>query len=360
MKFFPRLFLSHLLVILLAVLGLLVSAELLAPGFYRSHVEQMVRLLGPTGTDLRPGLEMGMRSTLTRALLASLPLATLVAALTAYLSSTRVVQSVQLLREGSHALASGEYSRRLPEEGRDELAELAHNFNRMAASLQQVEQSRVELIGNVAHELRTPLAALRGYADALTDGVMTPDHAAKSLVREVGVMERLVQDLSLVSKVEAGAIELHDSEFPASALLIAAQERFEGAFQEKGVRLLVRDAEGPLAVRADYERCSQVLANLLSNALRHTPAGGQVILDATAATDVIRFGVTDTGSGIPPERLPRVFERFYRGDPARTRGEGSGVGLTIAKGLVEAMKGQLRVESTVSEGSCFTFTLPRA
>ncbi|WP_081908965.1 cell wall metabolism sensor histidine kinase WalK [Deinococcus sp. YIM 77859] len=361
MRFFPRLLLSHLLVIGLAVCGLVLSAEWIAPAFYRSHVEQMVRLIGPEGAELRPDLEHGMRQTLTRALLASLPLAILVAAGTALLSSRRVVRSVHLLSEGSRALASGRYARRLPEEGRDELADLARNFNTMAGALERVEQGRVELIGNVAHELRAPLAALRGYADAMTDGVMSPEHAARSIVREVGAMERLVRDLSLVSRVEAGAVELHPSIFPPGRLLAAARERFEGAYADKGVTLEVTLTLGLPDVRADFERASQVLANLLSNALRYTPEGGRVQIGAGLAGTAVQFTVVDTGSGIAPEHLGRIFERFYRGDPARSRTDGgSGVGLTIARGLVEGMGGTLTASSTLGKGSTFVFTLPLA
>lgn len=361
MRFFPRLLFSHLLVIGLAVCGLFLSAEWIAPAFYRSHVEQMVRLIGPEGANLRPDLERGMRMTLTRALLASLPLAVLVAAGTALLSSRRVVRSVELLSEGSRALAGGKYARRLPEAGRDELADLARNFNTMAGALERVEQGRVELIGNVAHELRAPLAALRGYADAMTDGVMSPEHAARSIVREVGAMERLVRDLSLVSRVEAGAVEMHPSVFSPDKLLAAARERFEGAYDDKGVTLEVKLAPSPPEVRADFERASQVLANLLSNALRHTPEGGHVKVSAGLAGAAVQFSVADTGTGIAPEHLARIFERFYRADPARSRTDGgSGVGLTIARGLVEGMGGGLGVNSTPGEGSTFVFTLPLA
>ncbi|MEW6421211.1 MAG: HAMP domain-containing sensor histidine kinase [Deinococcota bacterium] len=361
MRFFPRLLLSHLVVIGLAVCGLFLSAEWLAPAFYRSHVEQMIRLIGPEGANLRPDLEHGMRTTLTRALLASLPLALLVAVGTALLSSRRVVRSVALLSEGSRALASGQYARRLPEKGRDELADLARNFNTVAAALERVEQGRVELIGNVAHELRAPLTALRGYADALTDGLMSSEHAARSIAREVGAIERLMRDLSLVSRVEAGAVELRPSVFPPGRLLAAARERFEGAYDDKGVTLEVVLAPGLPNVRADFERASQVLANLLSNALRYTPEGKQVKVSAGLAGTAIQFTVADTGTGIAPEHLSRIFERFYRGDPARSRTDGgSGVGLTIARGLAESMGGTLSVCSALGVGSTFTFTLPQA
>lgn len=356
MKLYTRLFLSHLLVIVIAVGAVLLLTELFAPAFVRHHVEQMVGLLGPDGASLRPDLERGVRRTLNSALLASIPLALLVAALAALFSARRVVHSVTLLRDGSHAIAAGDYRRRLPEEGRDELTDLARHFNRMAAALERVEQGRVELISNVAHELRTPLAALRGYAEALRDRVLAPEVASNAIVRETAAMERLVRDLSLVSRVEAGAVELHPTDFPASALLKNAQERFEGAAQDRGVHLAVQMEETLPAVTADFERASQVLANLLSNALRHTPSGGTVTLAARQTARLVTFEVQDTGSGIPAEHLDRIFERFYRVDPARTRGEGSGVGLTIARGLVERMGGTLTVQSGPG-GSTFSFTL---
>lgn len=359
MKLFGKLFLSHLLIILAALGGLFLSAELLAPTFIRHHVEQMVALLGPEGRALRPDLEQGMRRTLTGALLASLPLALLVAAGTAWYSSRRIVRSVLLLSAGSRDLAGGQYARRLPEDGNDELTDLARNFNRMAGALERVEQGRVELISNVAHELRTPISALRGYTEALTDGVLSPKRAAPAIRREVRVMERLASDLSLVSRVEAGQVELHPTVFMPGALFAAALERFGSAYHERDVALDVEETGSLPPVHADFERSLQVLSNLLSNALRHTPRGGQVRLSARPLADATEFGVRDTGGGIPAEHLPRVFERFYRGDPARTRGEGSGVGLTIARGLVEGMGGSIRVASSPS-GTVFSFTLPRA
>ncbi|UBV45308.1 HAMP domain-containing protein (plasmid) [Deinococcus taeanensis] len=359
MKLFPRLFLGHLLVILVALAALFLMAELTAPSFYRHHVEQMVTLLGPEGRALRLDLENGMRRTLNAALIAAVPFAVLVAAVTASLTSQRIVRSVQLLSAGSQALATGHYGRRLPETGRDELAALAHNFNVLASSLQRVEQDRVTLIGNVGHELRTPLAALRGYTEALTDGLMTPERVAPAIAREVRAMERLASDLSLVSRVEAGQVALRPSTFEVGDLLIAAVDRFEEAFQERGVKLRWQAVASPLAVQADFERALQVLSNILTNALKHTPPGKQVILTAQRVNGEVAFAVQDTGNGIPPEHLGRIFERFYRVDSARTRSEGSGVGLTIARGLVEQMGGTIGVTSG-PEGSTFTFTLPPA
>nr|WP_242403016.1 ATP-binding protein [Deinococcus deserti] len=357
-----RLLLSHLLVILLAVAGVFISVELTAPGFYRAHVEEMVQTLGPAGADLRGHLEHGLRTTLSRALWASLPLSLLLATITAYISSRRVVSSVETLRRRSRALAQGDYRQRVQATGRDELADLAHHFNVLAAALERVEQGRTELIGNVAHELRAPLTALRGYADAMDDRVMPPEHAARAISREVAAMERLVRDLSLVSRVEAGQVELHLCPVRVSTLLQAVRERFALAYEEKGIVLRLPEfttGSGQAALYADPERVTQILTNILGNALRHTPAGGEVDVSIGILKNNLVIAVSDTGPGIDADHLPRLFERFYRVDPARSRpGAGSGVGLTIARGLAEAMNGTLIAASGPGRGSVFTLTLP--
>ncbi|GAA5503812.1 adaptive-response sensory-kinase SasA [Deinococcus xinjiangensis] len=361
MRFFPRLLLSNLLVILLAVTGMFITADLLAPTFYRGHVQHMAEMMGMMGgspMDTKQELEKGLHTTLVRALLVALPIGGTLALLTAWLISRNLGRSVQLLDEGSRALAQGNYARRLPEMGQDELSDLAHNFNVLAGALEQVEQGRVELIGNVAHELRAPLAALRGYADAMQDKVMTPEHAAQAMNREVGAMDRLVRDLSLVSRVEAGKVELHLKAVDPQGLLQMVRERFVTPFEEKGVQLRVT-ADALPTIKADEERTLQVLTNLLSNALRHTPPRGSVTVEAQSAGQFLHFSVVDSGAGIAAEHLPHIFERFYRVDPARSRSEsGSGVGLTIAKGLIEAMGGEMWAVSQTGQGSVFLFTLP--
>lgn len=359
MKLYARLFLSHLLVICVALGAVLLVSEAALPAFVGHHVEQMVTLIGPSGASLRPDLELGVRRTLNSALLASLPLALLVSALTALVSARRVVRSVELLRDGSHAIATGEYGRRLPEAGRDELTDLARHFNRMAGALQEVEQGRVELISNVAHELRTPLAALRGYAEALRDRMMAPETTATAIIRETGAIERLASDLSLVSRVEAGAVELHPTDFAPQTLLADAYERFASSYEDKGVELHVPVNGALPLVTGDPERAAQVIANLLGNALRHTAGGGSVTLSGATlgqGAGLVVFTVTDTGEGIAPEHLGRIFDRFYRADPARSRADGSGVGLTIARGLATRMGGTLSATSG-PDGSTFTFTM---
>lgn len=358
MRLFPRLLLNHLAVVTITAFMLLAVAELTAQPFIQHHVMQMVELIGAPGNHVRADLASGMRVTLTRALLAALPLALLVAGLTAWIAARRVTASVRHLQAGSRAIASGQYDLRLPEVGEDELTELARSLNTLAGALARVEETRTELIGNVAHELRTPIAAVRGYAEAAQDGILPADQALAAIAREVAGMERLTHDLSLVSRVEGGRVELHLRNVPLRELLRQAQDRFQLVFEERGVTLAVELPAPEVVVRADAQRAQQVLANLLSNALRHTPAAGTVRVwtDVRGATATV--AVADTGSGIAPEHLDRVFERFYRVDAARTRGDGSGVGLTIARGLARAMQGDLTVTSAPRQGSTFRWTVP--
>ncbi|BBN97090.1 MULTISPECIES: cell wall metabolism sensor histidine kinase WalK [Deinococcus] len=358
MRLFPRLLLNHLAVMAVLSVVLLVAAELAAHPFIQHHVNEMVQLLGDAGAAMRGDLNEGMRATLTRALFSALPPALLVAAVTAWVAARRVTASVRTLQAGSAALARGEYRRRLPEGGQDELAELAHSFNTMASTLASVEQSRVELIGNVAHELRAPVAAVRGYVEAAQDGVMAHDQALSAIQRELAGLERLAGDLSLVSRVEAGQVELTLQDVLVAALLAQVQDRYALAFEDKGVTLQVDAGRAGLQVRADPARSVQILANLLSNALRHTAPGGAVRVGAQDAGGGVRLVVQDTGTGIAPEHLHRVFERFFRADAARTRGEGCGVGLTVARGLTRAMGGELSVTSTPGVGSVFQVELP--
>ena len=359
MRLLPRLFLSHALVVLLTVLALLVLAELLAPTFIQHHVDQMVSLIGPAGRSLRGDLSRGMRNTLTGALLLSAAFALVVTFITAFLASQRLVRTIRQLSAGSQAIAAGEYQRRLPDGGTDELAELARNFNRMAEVLAQVEASRVALITNVAHELRTPLTALQGYAEALNDGVMPANHAATSILRETRAMERLTSDLSLVSRVEAGRIELHLQDLNVSTVLITAEERFQPLAERRGITSKVERPSMNMLIHADQERTAQVLANLVSNALNYSPAGSTVTLSALPEDGSISILVRDQGTGLDEEQRERIFERFYRVDASTSRlGGGTGVGLTIARGLARAMGGDVQVQSQPGNGSTFCFTLP--
>jgi histidine kinase len=358
MRLFTRILLSHLLVVLVVSVSLIVLAGVVSPFFYRDHVELLVE---PTedGIALRQQLSYGHQRTMVRAFLSSLPLALLLAAATAYLEARRIAKVVDRTARASRELAEGRYDKRLKVTGSDELAEIARHFNQLAEALERHERSRNELVASIAHELRTPLSALQGYGEAMSDGVLSPQAGSAAINREVKAMRRVVEDLFLVARLDARAVGLRPTLCGTGDLLFDAYDRFTTVFEDKGVDLRLEGAGPRTEVYVDRDRMIQVLSNLLSNALRHTPAGGSVTLGARADGGEVRFYVTDTGEGIAEEHKPFVFERFYQADAARSRrGHGSGLGLTVAKGLVEAMGGRIGFESALGSGSSFYMTLP--
>ncbi len=262
-------------------------------------------------------------------------------------------------------VSAGSYGERVPAEGRDELGDLAEGFNAMAKTLEQAERRRTDLIGDVSHELRTPLSNLRGYMEGLMEGAIEPSEETWALLYdEAERMQRLVDDLRRLSRAEAGRLELRMASVPPEEAVRIAAERTLPLFEEKGVRLQDQVSKNPPPVRADADRVVQILTNLLSNALHHTPAGGRVSVWAEARGEEVVFSVEDTGEGVGEEHLPRLFERFYRVEKSRSRGEargGSGVGLAISKALVEAMGGRIWAESEgAGKGATFSFALPMA
>lgn len=229
--------------------------------------------------------------------------------------------------------------------------------------VRHLETMRRDFIANLSHELRTPLAALQALAETLQAGALDDPQVAsrflQRMVDEVATLNRLVQDLLDLSRLERGQVPLQLEPIAPREALEAACDRFALAAERQGVTLTVQAPADLPPVLADRGRLQQVLGNLLDNALRFTPQGGHIILGAAAQGHEIRFWVQDSGPGIPPEHLPRVFERFYKVDPARQR-RGTGLGLAIAKHIVEAHGGRIGVESQVGQGSTFWFTLPQA
>jgi histidine kinase len=281
--------------------------------------------------------------------------------------SREVVAPVQALNAASERIAEGHYTERvtvrtdLPRTRQDELAGLAHSFNRMADTLEKTESMRRQLIGDVTHELRTPLTAIQGYMEGLMDGVLPADESTYQTVSaEAGRLKRLVDDLQELSRIEAGAFELKRQPVDLASLLQGACRRLERQYAEKSVQLSADLPEKMPAAWADEDRLNQVLTNLLGNALQYTPAGGQVTASARQQGDHLLVQITDTGAGVAAEHLPMLFTRFYRVDKSRSRaGGGSGIGLTIARHLVEAHGGRIWAESQgVGKGSTFSFTLP--
>ncbi len=263
------------------------------------------------------------------------------------------------LAQTARVFAARDWNRRVQVAGADEVAEVGRAFNEMADQLQRAETLRRNLVADIAHELRTPLTVMQGNLQAMLDEVYPLERSEiATLYDETRLLSRLVDDLRELSLAEAGQLPLNLQTVEVASLLRAAAAQFSLASEAQGVRLDVQTTEHLPCVRADADRLAQVLRNLLSNALRHTPVG-QITLAAKTMDGRVQFSVSDTGEGIAAEDLPHVFERFYRGDKARGRASGStGLGLAIAKAWVEAMGGQIGVESTPGRGSRFWFTLP--
>ncbi|MGW3498182.1 sensor histidine kinase [Streptomyces sp. NPDC001020] len=285
----------------------------------------------------------------------------LVALLGALLLSRAVLRPVRALTSAARGLGEGESERRVPVSGRDEIAELGRAFNRMADSLQVAEERQRRLTGDIAHELRTPLANLRGYLEALRDGVVEPTpELLDSLHEEALLQQRIVDDLRDLALAEAGALTYHRARVDLGDLLEACRTAHRAQADTAGVALRV-DMEGPVHVDADADRLRQVLGNLVGNALRATEQGGTVTLAAVRSGARAVVEIRDTGKGISAEDLPRLFDRFWRADPSRGRATGgSGLGLSIARQIVTDHGGTIAARSTVGVGTTFTVTLTAA
>jgi signal transduction histidine kinase len=276
-------------------------------------------------------------------------------------TARRIVEPIRAMMRASTHIADGDYHQRVEVPGQDELGALAVSFNRMADTLERTEQRRMELIGDVAHELRTPLSSIKGMLEGMEDGVLPTEPATfSSMEHEVSRLQRLVRDLEELSRAEAGQVRLDIRPANPADLIHAATNRLGSQFDDKGVWLDLDVSADLPQVRADANRTAQVLLNLLGNALQYTPSGGQVTVRCERDGDFAAFAVHDTGIGLSLEDLDHVFERFYRVDKSRSRaGGGSGVGLTISKYLVEAQGGSIWATSLgPGRGSTFGFTLP--
>ncbi|MBF9130869.1 HAMP domain-containing protein [Plantactinospora sp. S1510] len=281
-----------------------------------------------------------------------------VAIIATALLSHRVLRPIGILTTASQRLGRGDLSSRVPVRGNDELATLARSFNRMADSLQRGEERQRRLVADVAHELRTPLANLRGYLEALSDGVIEPDpELFASLHEEAVLQQRIVDDLQELALAEAGSLAYHRTTVDLAELLETCRTAHGASADAAGVSLTVTAA--PVAVYADPDRLRQVLGNLITNALRATRPGGGVTLtlERDAHSAVVR--VVDTGSGIAPDALPHVFDRFWRADSARGRQTGgSGLGLAIVRQILTDHGGSIRVTSQLGVGTAVILTLP--
>lgn len=385
-----KLFLSYGAVLLVGSLTLWWAGQSVAPVSFERHMATMARAMedmmrwgrgmdmdmeAPSWwwddpTRLERDLFHSFRAALSEALLRAMLLAGLAAMAVSWFVTRQIVAPIQAISHASQRIARGQYDERVAVPGDlahgvlDELGELAWNFNRMAEQLARTEEARRQWLADVSHEMRTPLASIRAYVEGLLDGVLPATPAMYGqILDEVQRLQRFVDDLREVSRMEAGALTLQRALLHPQELLEAARRRFAPAYRDQGVTLRVLVEPQTPPIYGDRERLLQVLSNLLDNALRYTPTGGTVTLRARADEGPwVRFEVHDTGAGIPPEHLPHIFKRFYRVEPSRARAYGgSGLGLTIARLLVEAHGGTIEAMSPgPGQGSTFVVRLPRA
>lgn len=298
----------------------------------------------------------------SRLLLVGGSLAIGIALLLTFILSRRMTSPIGALASAARRLGRGDLSQRVRVQSEGEVAALAQAFNSMAADLEYAEQLRRNMVADVAHELRTPLSNIQGYLEAIRDGMIEPDGAAiQSLNEEVTLLSRLVNELQELSLAEAGELKLVYQAEDISNLVKQAATPLQPQMAAKDISLSIELPDNLPLVNIDWQRVNQVLHNLLENAVAHTNAGGRIKVAADAKGKWVEVSVADTGEGIPAEDLPHIFERFYRVDKSRARATGgSGLGLTIARRLVEAHGGTITVQSEWGKGSRFSFTLPMA
>jgi len=283
-----------------------------------------------------------------------------IALLLTFFLSRLILAPVKALTSAAERVGRGDFSQRVKTKDKGELGDLAQAFNSMSNDLERAEKLRQNMVADIAHELRTPLSNVQGYLEALRDGVIKPDaETIRSLSEEATLLSRLVDDLQELSLAEAGELKLNCQTEDIAELINQTVAAVQAQATTKGASVFIDLPDKLPPVNIDSHRISQVLRNLLENAVAHTAKGGSITVAAKQQGNWVEVSVTDNGEGIPAEDLPNIFERFYRVDKSRARATGgSGLGLTIAKRLVEAHGGKIEAQSELGKGSRFTFTLP--
>lgn len=357
-----RLFISYAAVAIVGATVAYLTVLLVAPPLFDQRVVGMMSgsfpgmgLAATTQTSVHAAFLSALNSALIVGVLASVVAAAAVAALV----TRRLLRPLDAVRTATRQIAAGRYEGSVPLPSEPELAALASDVNTLARALADTEARRTRLLGEVAHEMRTPLTALDGYVEGLIDGVFTSNSVTlASLSEELHRLHRLADDLSSLSRAEEHRLELHPVNADLADLARRAARRLAPQFEEAQVRLIVDEATA-LPVHVDPDRITQLLTNLLGNALVATPPGGTVTVTAHCAGGRGELVVTDTGVGLADEDTERVFERFYR-VPGRTRrSAGSGIGLTIARGIARGHSGDVTASSAGrGQGASFTVMLP--
>lgn len=353
-----RLLLSHLVVVASGVATILVAANMLAPAFIDRHVRQMENVAGPMmGHQMISDFRDGVLSGFDDAVLVAAAVSAVVAFAVAVLSSRRLLRPLEMIRHATRRLAAGSYSERVPEPTESELAALASDVNALARTLEETERRRLRLISEVSHELRTPLATIKGYTEGAIDGVFTADDELLTAVgREASRLERLATDLNELSRAEEGRLALRFEQGDLAELAAQIANHLRPQFRDQNVELVV-EPSAPSLAEFDRDRMTQVLTNVIGNALTYTPSGGTVTLQTDTTNGMAEVTVSDTGRGLSREQLDAIFERFYRAD--RSAPGGTGIGLTIARNIVRRHGGDIHVRSEgPGAGSTFIISIP--
>ena len=366
-----RLFLSYVIVVAAGAVAMLVVGTVVTKTVYDRQLRGLGLRRGAGGPSqvTESQLRTALDESLLPALLIGVAAALITAAVVAAFVGSRLMRPIDDLRAAARRMATGDYALAVPVPAETELASLADDVNELGHHLATTEQRRTQLLGEVTHELRTPITVIRGQTEGLIDGVVQPSpEVFAAIADEASRLQRLIDDLTLLSRADEGTLEVHLTDLDLGAVAAAAAERLRPQFDYDNVSLIIdtNTTPGTLLVRGDGDRLTQVLSNLLGNALRHTPADGTVTLRAGRAGSSAYVDVSDTGPGIPAGELERIFQRFYRGTdrggaggrPSRT---GRGIGLTIARSLARAQGGDVVATSAgPGDGATFRLTIPLA
>jgi signal transduction histidine kinase len=356
-----RLLLAILLVVAAALGTVTVSVSLIGPGYFATAMGHVPG--DPMGSMMGQATQIAFSEAMRNALVAATLIAVAAAAVVSLAVSDRIAGPVGRIAVAARRIANGHYSERVPETGEGEIRDLATTFNAMAGSLEETERRRLQLVGDVAHELRTPLATLDGYLEGLQDGVVKPTDRTWLLLRgETARLTHLVDELADLWRAEAHQLPLRTEPVDVGAICQETRDRFAPAAAARGITISVAAPPVPMVALADRDRLSEIIANYLSNAIRYSPDGASISLGMRREPGAIVASVADNGPGLTEVQLASVFERFYRVDPSRSRTlGGSGIGLAIVRALADAMGGRAWATSPgPGKGSTFFVALPDA
>ncbi len=368
-----KIFLGYLLIIVVAftIIGLAVNRTV--EGNYERHIIEAFALPGSGGIDEYQEVKLVVSDPETvsgaflkdvrKSLTSTMFLVTVLAILLSYFLSRMILSPLKRFTEATEKIAGGDYSNRVKISTGDEIEELGVSMNKMAESLEKIETLRRELVSNVSHELATPLTNISGYLEALHDGVIRGEEPTRKtlelLQEEADRLKTMVIDLRVLSSIESSRFCLDLAPVNLSDIINGAIEKLKPQSEEKGVGLTFEVNGSIPEVSADRNRLTQILINLIDNAIRFTPEGGDAKVSVEASGDQVSIEVSDNGIGISSGDLPHIFERFYRGEKSRSRETGgTGIGLAVVKELVKAHCGEINVESTEGKGSRFIFSIP--